>query len=177
MKSFLAFFSNEDSAEFPTIYPMPKSSNVMLSDLPLSTTEVELRNLTNLHPKRLKRLLPPQNKPSSKATAPIKPIIVSLASFEYKTKKSTEKNHKCECGASFTCRSHLETHKRIHTKEKTFSCKTCNALFRRNCDLLRHNNTHTMEKIFTCEQCHKPFSRKDNLRKHMLSHPKSALKE
>ncbi|KAF7238086.1 hypothetical protein EYD10_15165 [Varanus komodoensis] len=82
-----------------------------------------------------------------------------------------EKPYMCsECGENFTVSSHLFTHKRIHTGDRPFLCTECGKCFSRNSHLVNHQRTHTGEKPFECSECGKCFGDFSTLTQHQRTH-------
>ena len=52
------------------------------------------------------------------------------------------------CKQCFNQAGSLKKHERIHSGEKPFKCKTCNASFRHSLTLNNHERTHTRERPF-----------------------------
>ncbi|XP_067284824.1 gastrula zinc finger protein XlCGF49.1-like [Pseudorasbora parva] len=86
-------------------------------------------------------------------------------------KKGTRSHCTCQqCGNSFTLKSSLNRHMRVHTREKPYTCLQCGIRFTQKGSLNRHIKIHTIEKPYTSPQCGKSFTKTLNLNRHMRLH-------
>ncbi|XP_073538212.1 gastrula zinc finger protein XlCGF66.1-like [Phyllobates terribilis] len=64
-----------------------------------------------------------------------------------------EKRFSSECGKYFNPKLELIRQKRVHSREKPFSCSECEKCFVNSSNLVKHQRTHTVEKPYSCSEC------------------------
>ncbi|XP_045499533.1 zinc finger protein 79-like isoform X2 [Colias croceus] len=108
-------------------------------------------------------------------------VNINDSSFERRDKPSVDHspNKKSErvrrvcpvsgCHKSFTTKTNLSTHLRIHNGDRPFPCHECGKAFRSKNTLNNHMRIHTGIKPYICPTCGKQFST-NKLSAHMRTH-------
>lgn len=73
------------------------------------------------------------------------------------------------CGKSFTKKSGLDLHIRIHLNDKPYQCEFCTKKFSDSSSLRSHRRVHTDERPYPCDLCEKKFKNSNNLKDHKTS--------
>ncbi|XP_058061886.1 zinc finger protein 613-like [Anopheles bellator] len=101
------------------------------------------------------------------------PLLQRHVLEKHPVTSATEVRYPCEdCGKSFTSRSYLKVHRKIHRNERSFVCEICQRGHITRVDLEVHMTTHTGEKPYICEICGKGYSRRNALYCHRRTHTK-----
>jgi len=86
------------------------------------------------------------------------------------------RGHKCNvCWRVFPSNSHLISHYKTHTGEKPYICKICGRGFARKPNCEAHEETHNEDKPYECHHCDKKYKTKWQLNKHMILHDESKV--
>ena len=75
------------------------------------------------------------------------------------------------CHKTFTSRSNLERHSRLHTGFKPYVCAICNKAFSRK----DHLSNHSAKHAFKCGHCNKRYADKQSLAQHFKYEHESML--
>jgi len=99
------------------------------------------------------------------------PIPSSLLTHVNQSHKAHKKKWSCSiCSQAFVSKSHLEIHKRTHTKEKPWVCDTCGNRFSTKQNMLDHGRLHNDVLPFQCNKCGIRFKWKQSLVRHVMDH-------
>ena len=75
-----------------------------------------------------------------------------------------------QCKKSFSRKSYLRIHTRMHNGKKPYECKVCEKSFNYPGELVKHTRIHTGVKPYKCEVCEKGFKQIGSLIKHTRTH-------
>ncbi|XP_062978745.1 zinc finger protein 250-like [Elgaria multicarinata webbii] len=82
-----------------------------------------------------------------------------------------EKPFRCSyCGRTFTQRVHAENHERVHTGERPYGCAKCGRTFGHRSSLAAHERSHATDGPLPCCVCGKTFDERASLTKHHRIH-------
>ncbi|XP_050420403.1 zinc finger protein 578-like isoform X2 [Adelges cooleyi] len=103
---------------------------------------------------------------------------ICLKSFSFKSTlrrhcriHTDEERFKCDvCEKTFSHQASFRAHERRHTGEKPFECNICEKTFGRQYHLKIHKRIHTGERPFKCDICEKTFGHQASFRTHERTH-------
>ncbi|XP_077492434.1 uncharacterized protein LOC144103644 [Amblyomma americanum] len=75
-----------------------------------------------------------------------------------------------DCGSSFAQKTNLNTHQRTHTGDRPYQCNDCGSSFTQKASLKTHQRTHTGDRPYQCNNCGSSFAQKTNLKVHQRTH-------
>ncbi|XP_030036546.2 gastrula zinc finger protein XlCGF17.1 [Manduca sexta] len=98
-------------------------------------------------------------------------ITRRLLLMHCRAKHGYEKTDKCSyCDYRASNAEQVKIHERLHTGERPYVCKECNAGFHRKSSYLQHVAIHLPEKTVQCDQCSARFKSVTLMRIHKSRH-------
>ncbi|CAH1254651.1 ZNF235 [Branchiostoma lanceolatum] len=84
---------------------------------------------------------------------------------------TAERKYTCKaCNAAFKLPRHLQRHMIVHSEERPFKCGVCNKGFKHREAVKLHERKHSGKKPYLCAQCGAQFAIESSLRSHMVVH-------
>lgn len=102
---------------------------------------------------------------------PAEAASIASTSPQTKNPKTPTRKHECSvCYKTFTRKSNLVDHLRLHANMRPFECEICHATFVQTGNLKAHMRTHTKERPYECNICGKTYNQSGALKVHIRIH-------